>query len=292
MSLGRSAGDPKSDVAVARMAMEQDLWFHSCRRYGEGRTFGVLRTAFDEAPSQKPKCIFKIMCENSQTIEDDALFTLKSLGLDRIDIAQLSGMKHDGRDIVDDFIIKGPMFQTCQRLKEKGLVGNYAFEIFYTYSSDALKAVQNDLFDGYVFYYNLLERQVSNEIMSEIMARGLPILSLRTVAGAFLLSEEKAGERRAKDPSFPMFKRIAEIEPIFKKSGCDNYLDLSMKFLASNPNVVTTIGGTADQNHLREYIETSRNAGPLSPGIAADITRLHEKWCRESEAYSFAKELY
>ena len=292
MSLGRDATNFTADVAVARQAMEKDLWFHSSRAYGNGGTFTVLKQAFADAPGRIPKTMFKIACENAELIQDDVLFTLKTLGLPKMEIAQLAGNSHEKRDIVDDFLRQGPMFQTCRKLKAQGLVDRFVFEIFYSYSSDALKAVTHDLFDGYIFYYSLLERQVSNEIWAELQARQLPILSLRPLAGAFLAGTAKIQERKLKEPGHPAFLRRDEIVPFLEKSGCRDLIELSLRFLASQPLVKTTIAGTASAAHLYELSAAVRDARPLEQPLLEELCRLQAGWCRESDRYQFAKQLW
>ena len=292
MSLGKTLDAKEKDIAVARLAMEKKVWFHSSRAYANGGTFEVLRQAFSESPREIPKCIFKITCESAESIEDDVTCTLSALNCSKMAITQLSGRTHDKRAIVDDFIEQGPMYQACHRLKRKGLVDNFVFEIFYSYASDALKAVQHDLFDGYIFYYSLLERQVSNEIMHELTTRNLPVLSLRPVAGAFLVDPKKNAEKKLKDPNFPAFQRLEELASIYAKSGCESYLEFCVRFLASTPNVMTTIGGTANPKHLQEYIDTVDQARPLATNLVEEIRQLHAKWCREADKYKFAMQLW
>ncbi len=294
MSLGRAGADMTKDVAVARQAMEKDVWFHSSRAYGhgDGGTFKVLKQAFAEAPGQIPKMMFKVACESAELIRGDVDFTLKTLGLPKMEIAQLAGTSHDKRDIVDDFLREGPMFQTCRQLKEQGLVDKFVFEIFYSYSADGLKAVTHDLFDGYIFYYSLLERQVSNEIWAQLEARNLPILSLRPLAGAFLSNGPKVQERKLKDPAHPAFRRLEELAPLLEKSGCDTLIELSLRFLASQPLVKTTIAGTANATHLDELANAVGSAHPLDKQLTQELCELQSKWCREAESYKFAQQLW
>lgn len=292
MSLGHDQANFSRDVIVARKAMERNLWFHSSRAYGDGGTFEVLKKAFADAPGQIPKTIFKIGCESAELIQQDVEFTLSTLGLEKMQIAQLAGKTHLKRDIVADFLSKGPMFQTCMRLKEQGLVEHFVFEIFYSYSPDALKAVTHDLFDGYIFYYSLLERQVSNEIWAELESKNLPILSLRPVAGSFLSNNERLLERRLKEPGHPAFLRLEELAPILERSGCKDLLELSLRFLASQPLVKTTIAGTASESHLNMLAEAVRTAKPLEKQLTVELCGLHAKWCRENTKYNFAQELW
>ena len=292
MSLGRAVTNFAQDVAVARQAMEKGIWFHSSRSYGDGGTFKVLKQAFADAPGQIPKTMFKIGCESAELIEDDVTHSLQTLGLPKMEIAQLAGRSHEKRDIVDDFLSEGPMFQTCRKLKEQGLVDRFVFEIFYSYSADAIKAVTHDLFDGYIFYYSLLERQVSNEIWALLQKKNLPILSLRPLAGAFLSTGAKVREKKLKDPGHPAFLRLDELGPILEKSGCRDLIELSLRFLAAQPLVKTTIAGTASATHLDELSEAVRTARPLDQALTEELCALQAKWCRESARYSFARELW
>ena len=293
MSLGRDTANFAHDVSVARQAMEKGLWFHSSRSYGtQGGTFNVLRQAFADAPGQVPQTIFKIGCENADLIENDVAFTLQTLGLPKMEVAQLAGKTHEKRDIVEDFLAKGPMYQVCQKLKESGVVEHFVFEIFYSYAADALKAVVNDLFDGYIFYYSLLERQVSNEIEAVLEQKKLPILSLRPNAGGFLSNSDNMRQRRLKTPDHPAFLRLDELAPLFEKSGCRDFLEFSLRFLASHSLVKTTIAGTADHAHLHSLAESVSSALPLDKNLVEEVRQLQSKWCREGLKYQFSKELW
>ncbi|MEI8093792.1 MAG: aldo/keto reductase [Spirochaetales bacterium] len=292
MSLGHDPAKFPDDVRVARHAMDLGLWVHSSRAYAGGKTFEVLKKAFDEAPAKRPRTMFKVSCESATELAADVEFTLTSLGLPKIEIAQLAGKTHQKRDIVADFLTQGPMYQTCSRLKEQGLVDRFVFEIFYSYSADALKAVQNDLFDGYIFYYSLLERQVSNEIWQLLWERQLPVLALRPVAGSFLTDSPKLRERRQTDPKHPAFQRLDELAPVLAASDCHDLLELSLRFLASHPNVVTAIAGTGSLAHLDQLESSVRTAKPLAPELVERIRTLHRTWCSQEATYQFAKELW
>ncbi len=278
MSLGRDLAKLDHDIKIARAAMDARLWFHASQEHGRGGgTFMVLRHAFDEARSQVPPCILKIRCDNHKLLRFEVEDACRRLGLDRVDIAQLCMGSHERREFVYDFLEKGPIWATCCELKEKALVGNFVMEVFATFSDDAIQAVQSDLFDAYILYYNLLDRQATNKLTDLLQTKQCPLLSLRTFA-AGTLDADKAAQRRTNRPEDPLPARRVEIEPVFEQSGCDSMLEFAMRFVLSVPGMQTTIGGTSSMEHLQAYIATADHFTPLDPTIVDRVLDLHRKW--------------
>ena len=275
MSLG---GDPdrfQDDVKVARMAMEHPIWFHASQEYS--CAFWVIRQAFDEARSKTPRLILKIRCDHAATIKHDVEDALQRLNVERVDIAQLCRARHDHRRIVDDFLNKGEMWEVCEKLKQEGKVGGFIMEVFASFSSDALRAVQAGLFPAYITYLSPGERQMNNELFHLIEKKQQPILSLRTVFGG-RLQPEVIERIRKENPSNSTVARFDALEPIFIESGCKSRVEFCFSFLKTYPNLQTTIAGTSNPAHLMEFIDASRDSKPMESALADRIKKLHDQW--------------
>jgi len=229
MSLGRKETNLKQDIQTARAAMASGVWFHASREYAKGDTFMVLRMAYDEARSEVPRCILKIRCDLAETIRFDVEDAVRRLGIDRVDIAQLCDSNFERRAVVDDFLAQGPMFDTCCRLREEGLVGNFVMEVFASFSQDAIRAVENDLFDGYIFYFNAVERQMSNPLFDLVQEKVPKLLALRTVGSGMMAKpvDQLPNDRRIQESQ----PRLQEMEEIFMGTNVQEQRDFLKKFI-------------------------------------------------------------
>jgi aryl-alcohol dehydrogenase-like predicted oxidoreductase len=181
---------------------------------------------------------------------------------------------------VEDFSNQGPMWETCMELREAGLVHDYFLELFISCSQEALRAVERNLFDGYAFYYSIVDREITNELAHMLRRREAPIISIRTVGGGKIFPP--AFERmRREEPDHYYLERIADLEPIFERSQSRDWLDFALRFLLSQPNVCTTVGGTASKQNLQHFVEASAQVRPLSPELVEEIHCLHDRWMKE-----------
>ncbi len=249
MSLGKRVADFDRDLKLARTAMEAGVWFHTSQEYAAGDTFMILRQAFEQAPHQVPSTIFKIRCDRAETIRFDVEDALRRLNLSRVDVAQLCRDTHDHRAIVDDFLQQGPMYETCCELRKQGMVGNFIFEVFPGYAHDALEAVQHDLFDACIFYYNPAQRHAPPAVWQAMRDHETPMLALRTLGKISAPPAETAahleenGKREAA-------AKLRQLQPIFEASACASWPTFCVRFALSVPGVRTTIGGTASLAQL------------------------------------------
>ena len=278
MSIGRDPSRIRHDISLARDAMEAGVSFHTSHRYSSVNNYNVLRRAFREAPDQVPPCICKIRCYNADTIRCDVEDTLLQLELDTIHVAQLSRRSGESKkDVVEDFLSEGPMWEACMELREAGLVGDYFLELFVSCSREAVRAVEQNLFDGYAFYYSVVDREVTNELARMLREREEPIISIRTVGGGKIFPGAVDRMRR-EEPDHYYLDRISDLEPIYERSESRDWLDFALRFLLSQPNVCTTVGGTASKEHLEDFVESVAGVRPLPAELVEEIHGLHDEW--------------
>lgn len=251
-------------LKVVRMAMDAGVWFHTSTEYGkDGAVLAILKEAFQEKPSNVPPVIAKVVSSSAEVFRATVEKILTELGIERIDMAQvLSG------PAAAKFAPDQPMYETMCALQQEGKVGCYTYEIFWRFSPNALDVVEQDLFDSYIFYYNVTNREMTNELYDRLMRSKRPLLSLRTMGG---------GPYSYRGTPHPEAARVA-MEELFEQSGCADRVTFRYRFPLSVPGVVTTIGGPTKCDHLQAILDADRNFEPLPPQIVARIQELHRAW--------------
>jgi aryl-alcohol dehydrogenase-like predicted oxidoreductase len=258
-------------VKVVRAAMDAGVWFHTSPSYGEGekRTYDVLRKAFGEAPSQRPKCIVKVDPHTPKTIRGGVEGVIAATGIERVDIAQiLTYMQpHSQKDLQPGCAIHDMM---CA-LQDEGKVGNYVLELNTEITDDIMDIVRQGMYDGYIFYYNVVQRCVRNNPLYDLLKQGgAPLLSLRTMGGGprdlgGSSSEQKEATRRT-------------LAALVERAGCADEAEFRMRFPLSNPQMVTTIGSTCNVAHLHTLIENAHPRRKLPHEVFDELEALHRIW--------------
>jgi len=257
-------------LKVARAAMDAGVWFHSAREYGN--VYEVLKIAFKEDPKHVPPCIIKIHGGDAEKMRDAVETTLRDTRLPCIAVGQVCGQP----DPVKDLRPGCRLYDTMGALQEEGKVGAYVLELWRPETPTRMELVKQDLFDAYIFYYNVVDREVPNALFDLLEGRRSKILSLRTLGGG----DAKYGYTGVRDEKLVAAMRTA-LEDLYQRSGCSSRIEFRMRFPMSVPNVITTIGATAKMNHLKAFLECHRNFRPLAPEIVAEVRRLHRIWFAE-----------
>jgi aryl-alcohol dehydrogenase-like predicted oxidoreductase len=262
MWLGMDYRNAERDYNTARYAMQNVPWFHASQEYGQqGGCFWILRQAFDAHPEERPKLILKVRCDTPEYIRHDVYQALYQLNIPRIDVVQLCSWNFFERDIADDFFRKGPKYKVCEELKERGLVDHFLMEIFPGVSDQAAVAVENDLFDGFIFFLNTLDRYVDGAVFDAMVEKKRPVFAMRPFAKAAPFF----------DSSHVLAPHVEQLRPAYEESGADNWLQFNMNYIFSHPNVVTTVGGTSNPDHLDDYLRAVEKVRPLSQEICLKI---------------------
>ncbi|HEY8667260.1 MAG TPA: hypothetical protein VIL86_11375, partial [Tepidisphaeraceae bacterium] len=237
-------------------------WFHSSHAYGNGKVIETLKKAFAESPRQRPKMIFKIDGLDVKGLQESVEGAL-STGVDRIDIGQVCG-----NPPIEELQPGRPMHDALARLLEQGKVGHLCMEIFWQFSPNALRCLQANIFNSYTYYFNAVNREVSNELYDELQRRQTPILALRTLGGgpeSYWGTPDAAAAKTA-------------LDAIYAESGCATKLEFRCRFILSFPNTRTTIGASSKPDHLQALLGACAGAKPLAAGIISRIEALHREW--------------
>ncbi|MGC9469267.1 MAG: aldo/keto reductase [Anaerolineae bacterium] len=268
-------------VDVARAAMDAGVWFHTSHTYGNA--LEVLRTAFDRDPDRVPPLIIKIGWSTIEELRDVIHQNLDPLGLESLELGQLCL----GGQLAEEFANGGPCYEAFGRIKREGLVKRFVLEVFPWTSEAPLKALRagypEGIVDGYIFYLNPLQRFASNELWDLLLARGEPIVAMRTVAGGPV--------HRLRDVPGAAWKpylqkRATEVAPIFERSGIESWTEFCVRFAHSFPQVRATVGSTSRHDHLREFLRAAEDIEPLPQELVDEIVALQYRWSDETDVHA------
>lgn len=247
MSLGKDPAHPEADVALVRKAMDTGISFHGSRTYNNGFSFMILRLAFDQARHRIPNMIHKVRDASPVLMRFETEDICDRLGLDHLDIAQLTAMDRDPGNLVDQLQAgDGPLVQELADLKHRGLI-HHAVLFMDKHNADAsVAAAQHELIDGVTLYWNALQRSCTDTAWAEIVRRQIPVLAIRTLGG--WRDPGLAQQREALQQTLP------DIDPV----------NLALRLAASQAEILTSIGGTASPEHFDAFLAAANAATPLT----------------------------
>ncbi len=250
--------DPKC-LAVARMAMDANLWFH-VSDYGGG-VYATLKKVIREDMRAAPRCIVKLDGLGAARFLASVEDALMRTGLEHIHVGQICG-NPVGKQMEE-------LAEAMHDMRELGVVSHYIMDVIYSYSSKVASAIEQELFAGYIYYYNVMECELSDAVEGLVEEKNISVLAMRTFGGRdgnnYLTAE-------------PSHQKRMLLEPYYQRSGCSNRIDFCVRFALSNPVVRTTIGSTSNPDHFNEMLEAARSPRPLSMDVVMGIRELHRRW--------------
>jgi len=242
-------GDPEH-VRCIRRAMEAGLWMH-CANYQSG-VFPNLKQAFGEAPSQIPPTIFKVDGTGAEAFRTTLRSVLSRVGLERMDIAQVCGFP-----VADDPEV---ILEAMREARQDGLADHFIMDLISSWSSIALDTMAKEIFEGYIFYYNVTECHATREFIDRAVRQDVPLFAMRTFGRGALW-----------DPTL----RPPYLQKIFEKSELSSWLDFALHGALSLPGAVTTLAGTGNLEHLDELIRSAESFKPLNPDLIRELLECH-----------------
>ncbi len=268
-------------VKIARAAMDAGVWFHTSHTYGNA--LDVLRTAFDQDRAKVPKLIVKIGWNSIDELKGVIRQNLEPLGLESLEIGQLCL----GGELAEEFAVGGECYRAFSLLKEQGLVQRFVLEVFPWTSDVALKAIRGGypkgIVDGYIFYFNPLQRFASNKLWDLIVEKDEPFIALRTVCGAPVHRLRDVPGAAWKEY---IQKRAVEVAPIFDRSGIKSWTEFCMRFAYSFSGVRATVGSTSHRDNLEEFLSSVEKIRPLPEDITSEIAQLQYRWSDEVDIHA------
>lgn len=275
MSLGSDLNILDEHIRVARAAMEASIWFHASPTYHRGFTYMVLRMAFDEARHQVPPMMVKIRCGTAKLLRFEVEDVLRRLDIDAISMAQLVFTETGPAPLVHDFLNGGPIAETCDQLRQEGKVLQFAPQCGKATSEALLPLADRECFDGFVLYLNPLQRDASHELWELLQRKSTPLWALRTVAGA-LGEPGRYKNHCIENPEDPRNAALAQMMKICQELGL-TWTQFCLRYVHSLPNVATTIGGTANLNHLQHYLDSAHQTAALPEDVMVRVDELRNE---------------
>jgi aryl-alcohol dehydrogenase-like predicted oxidoreductase len=268
-------------VAMARAAVDAEVWFHTSHTYGDA--LKVLRAAFDADRKRVPRMIFKIGWNSMEELRHTIRQNIEPLGVDHMDIGQLCL----GGALAEDFASGGKCLDEFRRLKDQGLVHRFVLEVFPWTSRVPLQALRaglpKGLVDGFIFYLNPLQRFASNELWDLLRDRDEPIIAMRTVSGGDVHRLRDVPGAAWKDY---LRQRAVEVAPIYERSGCKSWPEFCVRFAFGFPQVRATVGAASRPENLRAFLDAIKIIKPLPNDIQSEIVRLQYRWSDETDVRS------
>ncbi len=277
--LGDDAVPLETRLEVAARAMNAGIWFHTSEQYGNA--LSVLRRAFDANRARVPQLIVKLGNESVDEIRATIARHAEALAVTKIDVGQLCL----GGQLAEDFARGGRCYEDLKALRVDGLVDHFVLEVFPWTSHVALQALRSgdadDLIDGCILYFNPLQRFASNELWDLLVARHVPVIAMRTVAGGDVL--------RLRDVPGAAWKpylqaRATEVAPLFENSEVATWSEFCVRFAHSSPLVRATVGATSDTSRLEQFLRAAKGPAPLEASTIEKLDLLQRRWADHTDA--------
>ena len=243
----------RAHLRCVRRAMEAGLWMH-CANYHDG-VFPNLKQSFAEAPGQVPHTIFKVDGTSAGEFRATLRACLSQVGLERMDIAQVCGFP-----VTDE---PEAVLAAMGEARREGLADHFIMDLIPAWIGTALECLSQELFEGYIFYYNVTECHASREFLEQAIRRAVPLFAMRTFGGGALWD-------RSRRPPY--------LEAMLAKSALTSWLDFSVHGALSLPGAVTTLAGTGNGEHLEELIRSANSFEPLDPALVGELLACHHQW--------------
>jgi aryl-alcohol dehydrogenase-like predicted oxidoreductase len=265
---------------VARAAVRAGVWFHTSRQYDDA--LEILGQVYEEDRSRLPPTIYKIGGKDIGDVREVIRKNLAPLQRESMEVGQISPTGSIGQGLVS-----GAARADFEKLRDEGLVKSFVMEVFPWTSAVPLAALRRGHLDGlveaFIFYLNPLQRFVSNELWDELLARKIPIVAMRTVAGGNV--------HRLRDVPGAAWRpylqeRAAQVAPIFERSKLTDWSEFCVRFAHSIPGVLATVGSTSRIEGLEELLRQAKSPRPLPSDIVDELFALQLAWATDVDAYA------
>jgi aryl-alcohol dehydrogenase-like predicted oxidoreductase len=173
----------------------------------------------------------------------------------------------------------GELRRVMEDSMRAGKVGGWLIELFWEYSENLGPLVEDAFFDGTIFYFNALHREVTNDLFSAIRRTQRPIAALKALGGGMDTLRGDTG-RAAVNRFVPIRRRRFmqhELNEAFRESGCADEAEFRYRFLLSFPQVRWIVGGTSTRAHLDAALRVVQAASPLPPAVVERIVTAQER---------------
>ncbi len=265
--------------AIARKARDAGVWMHTSHQYGDA--LKVLRSVFDEDRSRVPQVICKIGWDSVEQVREQIDIHREALDIPALGIGQLCLGENLGKELQTG----GPGIDGLKQLKAEGLVGGFVLEVWPWNSENPIASlragVADELVDGYIFYFNPLQRFATNELWDMLIEGDKPIIAMRTVGGGSVSAI-------AANPQAPEYlrKRAQQVLPLFKRSGCGTWPEFAARYVFGIPQVQATVGATSKSQNLAEFVKAVDGRQLLPLNIQEELAQMQRQWSDEHDRHA------
>ncbi len=230
-----------------------------------GFTFMVLRMAFDADRSRLPRLMIKVRDATVPLMRFEVEDSCRRLGIDAIDVAQLTSMDPKSGNLVDQLRAgSGPLVDELASLRERGLIRQ---AVLYLNVGKLRRCRRSHRPRLDRRHHALLER--------------LPARLHRRRVGSHPAAPHRntrpAHPRRRPHRTKPAPPRRTNLPRSSRKPAAADATDFNLRLAASDPVIRTTIGGTSLPANLKNYLVSADNAKPLPPEILSRIEQLQTR---------------
>lgn len=191
------------------------------------------------------------------------------LGRDRIDILLIHEPDRPGQyDWWTDFVkVDGPVYEFCQELKQKGLIGH--FGPAGTTTSELAHLCRSGKFEIVLtaFNYSLLWREAAIEVIPAAIDKKMGIVSGSPLqqGGLSRRYDEAVNNQDIYWLSKPRREQFKALYRFLDESGI-SLTELALRFVISNTDIHTTLTGSGSVAEVEQNV-AAINKGPLPPDI-------------------------
>jgi aryl-alcohol dehydrogenase-like predicted oxidoreductase len=277
--LGDSSLSIESRREIAKTAIEAGLALHTSDQYGDA--LSVLKDVLHEGPGKRPSLIVKIGWDSVPQVREQVDKQLRALGLESMAIGQLclSGA------LADDLRIGGHGIDGLNELRSSGRVGQFVLETWPWNSAIALESLKEGhagrLVDALIFYFNPLQRFVTNDLWDWLAEHETPVIAMRTVSGGDPRGLLEPGSRA---PEY-LKERASEVVPLLDRSGL-SWTEFCFRFVFGFSFVKATVGATSKPSNLAKFLDASKYSEPLPASIASKLVDLQRRWSDEHDRHA------
>jgi len=283
--LGQKLGMTRSESCkIVHRALELGInFFDTSPAYGD--TEAILGSALKEAKLVTPS----IICTKIQVNEGEALLkapekmvssverSLKLLNTDRLDIVLLHGLKPDHYSEAID-----RLYPDFVRLKEAGMIRHLGVSEHMWADLDQStisKAIETDLFDVFMFRYNMCTQGPERRIFPKSSKYDPGLLCMSPVRKPFCNPHDlNEWIHSYKNEGILGPEALSESDPIshWIKEGTSVLADRGIKFVAHQKAIHVIVTGTSNIDHLKANVDSAFSPS-LPPPVESALRRINEK---------------
>lgn len=261
-----------TQIGLVEKALDYRTWIHTGFDYQLNNA--VLARTLKNRSDRYLQLIAKVKARDGETLVGQVDKLLSSLGIENIALLQIAD------NPAGSLLLPGGALRTAiEALKKAGKVGGALVEFFWEYSENLHEVAMDRFFDGAIFYFNVVHREVSNEVFDKLISSGRPIAALKALGGGPDTLQGTAG-RAAVNRFVPFLRRrgiARRLADLRRQAGISDEAEFRYRFLLSVPQVRWIVGGASTEQHLNQAIRFVRESDPLPVDIRDRILSLQAK---------------